>query len=113
MAIVSSRISGDEDKDIGPRTKMRDDLWEATKSVIDAHPEIHLLINVVLTPRPDDHPRDKSYDDSHTSLQAGDVELTTEQLQKFLLMAIEQLATIYNRIAKGDQTLIDKMSKGK
>jgi len=111
--IVSTDISSEDDKDIGHRTKMRDDHWKANTKVMEAHPEMRLMLSILWTPRPDDWPRDKSYDDTHTSIMTGDEEVSTEQLEKFLYMATEQLVRLYERVHRRDKELLDKMSKGK
>lgn len=110
MAIVSTQVSSEGD-DIGARTKLRDDLWKACEPVIDGHPEVRLMLNIIWTPRPDDWPRNKSYDDTHTSIQNGDVPVDAAQLEKFLSMAVQQLIGLYLRVHNRDHDLIDKMSK--
>lgn len=111
--IVHNKITTSTDEDAGSRTKLRDELWEATEKVIDAHPELRLVFSILWTPRPDDHPRGVPYDDSHTSIMTGNTEVPVEQLEKFLSMALEQVVGLYARVVRRDPELIDKLSKRK
>jgi hypothetical protein len=119
MAIVKSE--GFDENTIGgaKREQLARDLWAKNEEVLDSNPSAKLILTLVWTPRPHDHPRGVPFDDTHTAIVTGNNKVTMDELEKFMGMAVTQLLNVARRVVDRDPSLVklleekvDKMSKG-
>jgi len=59
-----------------PRSPLAKASYEHIEALITERPEVRLVLAVLWTPRPDDHPSDQMFDDTHTCV-VGEIELET------------------------------------
>lgn len=121
MAIVKS--DGFDDKTISgaKREQLARDLWAKNEEVLASNPSAKVILALVWTPRPHDHPKGVPFDDSHTAIVTGDNNVTMDELEGFMRMALTQLLTVAKRVVDRDPSLIrlfekddvDKMSNEK
>lgn len=113
MAIV--RSTGFDEKSIAgaKREQLARDMWAKNEEVLANNPSAKLIIALVWTPRPDDHPSDVPFDDSHTAIVTGDNSVKMEDLEHFLGMAIRQLLNVTKKVIDRDPNLIKMLEKDK
>jgi hypothetical protein len=113
MAIIKTNAYDSSNVSGAKREQLARDMWAKNEEVLTNNPSARMIVSLVWTPRPNDHPKGVPFDDSHTAIVTGENRVTMDELEKVVEMMVLQLLGLHARIKMGDPSLHEVLERGK